>query len=262
MVGIKRITLTLAAAGALLTGSGCTEPTPDALKQVKDAESDYRAHNVPAAEQKLSKFISQYPKHPRTAQAYYLRSLCATEQSNKVRAESDAKACLALARDPTLRANANATLGTLMFEANRSAEAVQYYEQALKNLPEKPPVDLIRFRYATCLQRVGRWAEAKQQFGIVLQKYPTSSEAALARIGYEWPHEAYSIQCGAFRDRGGASTLESKLKRSGLRAFVEPRSRSGEVLYTVYVGSYPNYEQARDALGSVQRNAPGSIIVP
>ncbi len=262
MVGINRSIITLVALFGAAFGTGCNEPTPEALKQVKEAERDFRSHNVKSAEQKLNKFLSDYPKSADSAEAYYLRALCGAEQSNKVRAEADARACLNLAKDATLRANAHATIGTLMFEANRSKEAIEHYEAALKNLPEKPPVDLIRFRYATCLQREGRWKEAKDQFAIVIQKYPSSGLATMAKLQFDWPHAAYSIQCGAFRERSGASSLESKLKSSGHRAFTETRSRSGEVLYTVYVGSYPKYEQARDALGAVQRSSPGAIIVP
>ncbi|MBK8268937.1 MAG: SPOR domain-containing protein [Planctomycetes bacterium] len=52
------------------------------------------------------------------------------------------------------------------------------------------------------------------------------------------------------------------MKTDGLKPWVEPKSRSGEVLYTVYAGSFTTYAQARDALPRVQRSAPGAHIVP
>lgn len=241
---------------------GCEQPPGDAVKQVADAERDFRSQNYPSAEAKLTQFIQRYPKSPEAAEAYYLRSLCNARRSSKVAAEADARSCLRLSKDKLLTANAHATIATLCFEANRNREAIDHFAAALAVLPDKAPSDLLRFRYATCLQREGRWAEAKAEFNAVCNRYPGSDLGPLALRMTQWQHDAFSIQCGAFREKSAAVSLEKKIRQAGLKAWVEQRSRSGEVLHTVYAGNYPSYAQARDALPRVQRSAPGAHIVP
>lgn len=241
---------------------GCATPTPDAIKQVSEAEKDYRNQNFQSAEVRLNRFIKQYPNAPESAEAYYLRSLCGTRRSNKVMAEADARQCVKLSRDKRLSAKAHATIATLCFETNRNADAIEHFGIALANLPDKPPADLLRFRYAICLQREGRWRESKAEFNAVANRYPGSDIAPVAQRMLEWPHDSFAIQCGAFRDKAAAGKLERKMKVVGLKAWTEKRSRSGEVLYTVYAGNYTNYAMARDALPGVQRSAPGAHIVP
>ena len=115
---------------------------------------------------------------------------------------------------------------------------------------------------AVQLASEGRWREARLQFAAVYQRYPSSDLAPKAREMYQWPDQAFAIQCGAFRDRSGAQKLANKLKRSGLDARVETRPRSGEVLYVVYVGRYPQYRGAQEALRAIRRYVSDALIVP
>jgi len=242
--------------------TGCGEPTPDAIKQISSAETDYRNQNYAAAEQKLTGYLKKYPDSEKSAQAYYLRSLCHTRRSNRVMAEADARQAIKLSTDGQLCGNAHATLATLLFESNRTHEALPHFKKALASLPDKPPADVLRFRYATALQREGDWPEAKRQFTEVSRRYPGSDLTGHARRALEWPHDAFSIQCGAYRDKSGAAALERKLKASGLKARQESRSRSGVVLHTVFVDRFNRYATAREALPRVQRVVPGAHIVP
>ena len=258
---------------ALLFSSlaGCAQLPDSAWQQLKQAQRDYdnRAYHV--AEGKLDAVLKKYsgrgvPLHEGepafAAEAYYLRSLCYTKLSNKARAESDARHCLKLSKDPKLTARAHATLATLLYETNRIKEALPHFAEALKGLPEKPPTDLLRYRFGLCLQRENHWKEARLQFAAVFQRYPKGSPAQHAKRLYDWTHDYYSIQCGAFREKGKAAKLERRLKRAGLPSRVESLPRSGELLYMVYVGQYPRYEQARDALSSVQRHISDAIVMP
>ncbi|MBK8268938.1 MAG: tetratricopeptide repeat protein [Planctomycetes bacterium] len=187
--------------------AGCATPTPDAIKQVSLAEQDYRRQNFQDAEAKLNRFIKQYPNAPESAEAYYLRSLCGARRSNKVMAEADARQCIKLAKDKQLAANAHATIATLCFEANRDSNAIEHFSAALAVLPDKPPADLLRFRYATCLQREGRWSESRTQYIAVCTKFPGSDIASLAKRMQDWPHDSFAIQCGAFREKNPPAHL-------------------------------------------------------
>ncbi len=245
-----------------MLAAGCVEPPPDALKQVADAERDYRNQNYPSAEEKLNRYLQQFPNSPKSAEAYYLRALCGTKRSNRVMAEADARQCIKLSKDASLTSNAHATIATLLFESNRTQESLDHFDKGLKSMPDKPPADLLRYRYATSLQREGKWADAKAQYTELARRFPSSDLAMNARRALEWPHDAFTIQCGAFRDRAGATALEKQLKSSGHKAWTEQRSRSGEVIYTVYVDRFGRYAAAREALPRVQRAAAGAHIVP
>lgn len=242
--------------------AGCTELPTSAWKQLNAAEVDYRSKNYRDASRKLDKLLDKYPRHADCAQAYYLRSLCSIAASNKVGAESDARRCLKFSKDPLLMGKAHATLATLLFEANRTREALPHFAKALQRMAEESPKDVFRYRHGLCLQREGRWKEARLEFAAVFQRFPSSSAAQHAKRFYDWSHQFYSIQCGAFREKKAAADLNVKLRRTGLKARVENRPRRGESLHTVFVGKYARFGQARDALPAVQRRVSDAFVVP
>ena len=243
-------------------GAGCNQPTPGDLKQVMNAQVDYRNQRYREANDKLSSFLRKFPDHSDSAEAYCLRSLCNVELNNKQRAEADAQTCVRLARNADVRANAHATLASLLYESGRTDQALGHYAEALKVLPDKPPADLVRYRYGICLQRAGRWEDARREFASVYQRYPDSDLAAHARRMRDWPIDAFSIQAGAFRESSSASELNHRLKRSALPARVDRIARSGEFLYTVYVGKYAQYRDAANALPAVRRIVPDAFVMP
>ena len=242
--------------------TGCAELPASAKQQKLDAEIAYRERNFSRAEATLDDFLTQYPNHVESADAYYLRALCHTEQSNKYRAVADINNCIRLSRDAELAAKAHAMAGALLFEQGKFNDAATHFAQALPHLSEAPPTDLGRYRYALSLQRLGEWQKARLEFAAVFQRYPGSDLAPHARLMYEWPNDYFAIQCGAFRDSTGADDLKKKLVGKGLRAAVERRSRAGESLYIVFVGRYPRYDQAEESLREVRRHVPDALIKP
>lgn len=247
---------------AVAMTAGCAKLPPSAIQQKLDAEVAYRNNNYHAATDTLDAFLGRYPDHPDSAEAYYLRALCRAQQSNKYGASTDAQHCIRLSGHSGLTAKAHAMTATLLYETGKEAAALPHYAEALKGLADEPPTDIVRYRYALCLQHQGRWREARLEFAAVFQRYPQSDCAPHARRMYEWPHDAFSIQCGAFRDKGKAEQLTQELKRAGLSARTESRTRSNELLQFVYVGRYAHYDQAQDALRTVRRHVLDAIIRP
>ncbi len=259
--GVGR-SLRLTALACLAAVCGCAGPDKAAMNQVLDAERDYRNNRYRAAESKLNRFLRRYPDNPDSAEAYGLRALCNVQLSHKRRAESDARRCIELSRHDDLTANAHATIATILHESNQNREALMHFEWALRGMPNKPPADLLRYRYAMSLQREARWRDARTEFTSVLRRHPGSVLAQHAQRMLDWPHDYYAIQCAAFRDRASASKFASQLKRSHSTASVEARSRGGESLFTVYVGQYRRYAEALDALRSVRRQVKDAFVAP
>lgn len=242
--------------------SGCAELPASAKQQKLDAEVAYRERNFSRAEATLNDFLTQYPNHVESADAYYLRALCHTEQSHKYRAVADVNNCIRLSRDADLAAKAHAMAGALLFEQGKFNDAATHFAAALPRLPETPPTDLVRYRYALSLQRLGDWSKARLEFAAVFQRYPGSDLAPHARLMYEWPSNHFAIQCGAFRDAAGAEEFKKKLVAKGLSVSVDRRPRAGESLYVVFVGRYPRYDQAEESLREVRRHVPDALIKP
>ena len=242
--------------------AGCAELPTSAKQKLLQAEREYRDADYRAARRDLDRFLGEYPHHSESAQAYYLRALCLVQQSDKAKANEDIQHCIRLSRHTNLTAKAHAMAGALLYESGNTRSALSHYAKALKNLPEQPPTDRVRFRYGLCLQRNGEWEKAKAQFSLVFQRYPDSKCAAEARKLYDCPTNAFSIQCGAFRNKSAAGELKAKLKRLGLNGRIESRPRSGEFLHYVFVGRYSRYDQAEHALGRVRHHIKDALITP
>ncbi len=246
----------------LSTMHGCTELPPAEWERLNQAKAACQQRDYRAAMPTLDDILSKYPYANGAADAYYLRSLCHSNLSNKVQAEADARSCIEKSKNPALTADAHATLAVLLLEANRNPEALPHFEQAFSGAQPRPNDDLLRYRYGLCLQREGRWEEARAEFAAVVMQSPGGGAAAHARRAREWPNPFYAIQCGVFREAGGAQQLKTKLERFGLKSWVARQSRAGESLHSVFVGRYSRYDEARDAVAAVQKHAAGAFIVP
>jgi len=261
---VHRLTLRLSCSlvPAIWLASGCGEHPPAARERLTSAYDQYQRKDYRASVGELDAFLREHGERPEAAEAYYLRSLCLARLSDKSKATTDALQCIKYAADEHLRAKAHVNAGTLLMETGNSADAVPHYAAALRRLPEAAPTDVVRYQYAVCLLREGRWNEGRKECGLVVQRYPRSGVAEAARKLRDWPESHFAIQCGAYRDEASARAHRDELARAGLRARLLPRIRSGEQVFAVVVGTYPRYEQAKAALPSVKRKVPGATIVP
>lgn len=242
--------------------AGCTELPLTAKQDVDRARDAYLKRDYQTARTTLDGVLGSYGHYTGAAEAYFLRSKILAETSNRAAALRDARRCIELSRDKSLTARAHASAGALEFEAGNKAAALDHYAEALKGLPERPPADVIRFRYATCLMHVGRWKDARRELATVLQRYPSGDIAEHARRLQAWPGDYFVIQCGAFRDRASATKQVNQLQRAGVSARVESMSRQGQALQTVVVGEYSTYSAAKAALPPVKSRVSGAVIAP
>ncbi len=252
----------MACAALVLGAGGCVELPPHAKTQMVQAEKEYRSGQYDSAKSKLDEVIQAYPSVLETSEAYYLRAQCLANRGNRGAAQSDIERCLALSKNSDLTARAHATAGELAFEAGDAKKASEHFRQALRNLPERPPYDLARYRYGVCLAQLGEWKNAREQWDAVVRGYPGSSITGQAQRMLAWPGDFFSIQCGAFRDLAAASKQAQKMRSAGHSARTEKRQRDGETLHMVYVGQYLRLSQAQEALGKIKQHAPGAVIVP
>lgn len=256
-----RCAVRLAALTTLLS-AGCAELPPHVRQQVVEADKAYRGNDFRGAESRLEPVLRDFPNHAESAEAYYLRGLCRIREQHVAEAIADLERCVKLSRRAELTGKANAALGGLYHDLGRFGPAADTLTAALKDLPEKPPADEVRYRLGICLQRQGKWADARSAFSALLHQYPGSRYAEDARRGFSWAHTFFSIQCGAFVNQSQAETLLRKLRSTTSEVWLEPEARFGRPLYVVYAGKYATYAQAQEGQGAVRRVNPGAFVVP
>jgi tetratricopeptide (TPR) repeat protein len=241
---------------------GCSQLPPDARNRLIRCDEMYRGGQYQQARQELTTLIAQHAARPEMAEAYYLRGLCEIRLENRIAGRKDLETAVLSGQRPDLRARVHATLGSMAFEDEDCAGAVQHLQEAVDELPERPPLDDLLLRLGTCLQRTGQWKPARSVFARILHRSPSGSLASLVRRKYSWPHEYFSIQAGVFRSADKANAQAAKLRQAGLDAAYRLDAQAEGGLHVVYVGQFGEWSRAKAELGRVQTVEPGAVIVP
>lgn len=262
MISIRKTTGALAVLIVSVHLGGCTTLPPPAVERIQKADRAYRDGRYSVAEQLLVPVIETHGDKPDVGEALYVRGLCRLKTKRAAEARADLEKALYLTRRNELVDRLHTQLGNLEFDRERYVPAALFYEQAYDDLPNRPPKDRVGYQYGIALQRCGRFPEAKSVLTDVTTKFPRSSFASQARRKACWPHEYFTIQCGAYRNIGGAHGQAETLQEHGLEALAVPQSAASSKLYVVRVGRYRTYAAARRALPGVQRVQPDAFIIP
>lgn len=246
----------------LLLSAGCATFSQQARDKLIVADTAYRKGDYRAAETQLNSVITEFPSASESAEAYYIRGLCHAHALRAAAAESDFRRCLSLSKRPDLTARAEASLGHLFFDAANFPEAAQHYAISLPALAGDPGAAHVHLRYGICLQRLGKWDDAREQFSTVLHRYAGSRQSEEARRRFAWTQKAFSIQCGVFQQPAQADALLKKLKAAGQAPRRVVEARGNVPVHVVYVGAYPTYAQAQTSLATVRRSVSDALIVP
>lgn len=246
--------------------AGCGELPPAGRNMLRSGSQAYREGRYDDARTVLTQFLSQYGATDPAAEAYYVRGLCRLRQRDREGARKDMHLAVGHTGNEDLLARARAVLGSMAYEDGDWAAAVEHYAPAVTRLPPAPPLDQILYRHGVSLQRLGRWAQARDQFSRLLQAFPNSSTVPHARRAFSWRQDWFSIQCGAYQQRGSAATeagrLTAALKAGDLKAEHRLDWRGGQAVYVVRVGRFPTYAEAVRRLPHVRRQVPDAFIVP
>lgn len=247
---------------ALAGLAGCqTLPAP-AVQRLNEAEGAYRANQFDRTEELCTAVIKAHGDKPDVAEAFYLRGLARLKGREQDGAIRDFETALNKTQRRELRGRAHAQLGNIDFERGRYQQAVVHYAWARDELPDQPPKDRVCLQHGIALQRLGRFRDAQPVLAETFKKFPQSSHAAEARRRHTWPHEFFTIQCGAFSDVARAHQHAARLQAQGVSAVAVPEGEGGSRLYHVRVGRYITYIQAEGALSGVRRGQPDAFILP
>ena len=258
-------TLRLALLSAAPIVAGCTQLPPHMRQELVQADQAYNKGDIPGATKRLDSILLQYPIAVESAEAYYLRAMCRIKQGRSGDAMADLQQCVKLSSRNDLTGKAWAALGGIQQDMGQWGPAADSYRKALQNLPTtgSPGVtDQVLLRYGICLQRQGKWNEAREPFSTLIKRYPNSPFVEDARRRFSWKHQYFSIQCGAYTRPSQADGQLRKLRSALSEAWLEPEARFGRPMYVVYAGKYGTYAQAEGGLRNARRVTPEAFIVP
>lgn len=245
---------------ALLAGCEAGR-TPSELKLI-EAEQAYERRDYERARAALDRYFAGGAHGEDRAAGLYLRALIDARTSRRDAAYASARLALQATRTPDTRAAANFLLGTLYFEDGDWARALQSYDAAIASGGPLAAPDVAWFRTGQCLERLGRWSEARPRFEAVVQRHGASrlAESARRRLSLNASH--FAIQCGAFAKRENAEQLAATLRQDRLATYVAREARGGTTMHVVLVGRYLRYEEAQRALREVARFVNQPVIWP
>lgn len=176
--------------------------------------------------------------------AYYIMGLSLLKQSKPAEARQNFEIVLAEFKDSKLIDYAKAGIADSYFLGADYQRAFLEYEKILQEKPDIPFKNLLQFKLARCLAKLGRWQEAEDSFNKIKEQYPLSFEAKLSGDILNENLFYFTIQVGAFSQQNRADKLCSKLKQKGYDAFISPVTKDKKAYYRVRVGRFNSKEEA------------------
>ena len=240
---------------AVITFSGCNSPiNPQDQASLDLARKQVQTKKFSSAIRNLDEFLGNHPSGSNSGEAYYLRGLCHRQivPANEQLAEQDFQNALKDKKDRVIRPLAQVGLGHIYFENHplQPEKAVEFYRDAISDLPNAPPKDAALYRLGVSLQKMGQWQDADLYLSQCIDKFPDSTFAKYARDRFG--ARIWSFQFGAFADLNRARNLVKQLQASGWPAIWQTRRKNSSLLYVVRSGRYFNYNQANTMLPSAK----------
>lgn len=250
------------ATAAALSAAGCTSLPAAQKDALVQASQLYERGDLAGATSRLDRIIGEYPKAIEIAEAHYLRGLCRSRAGQLPAAGGDFETAIARSQREDLTRSAQASLASVAYRQADWARAADYYDQALKTMPDEPPTDEIALAAGMAMQRAGRWRDAALQFGRVLRAFKNRPVAAAAARLAAWPNEYFTIQLAVYSTADAGAQAVQPFKTRGLDASVQSMHREGRILWVVTTGRYPTYNEALAALNRIRQTEPQAVILP
>jgi len=134
--------------------------------------------------------------------------------------------------------------------------------ELLKRSPHSSFLSLIYLKIARANLKLMRWEKANEFLNKVLNEFPQSPEAPVARQLLE-EKQYFAVQVGSFLDKGRAITLIDDLKAGGQYAYiVETTAADGQKFYRVRVGQMSSLKDAEDLEKRLAKLGYPTLIYP
>jgi cell division septation protein DedD len=139
-------------------------------------------------------------------------------------------------------------------------KAEYYYKEIEKKYSSGDFLPLIYLRFAQIANKKGNWQDKKKYLAKIKEKYPQSPEAQFITT-LENTEDFFTIQVGAFSNRGNAVSLKEEIASRYEAYIIEDRNQAYS-LYKVRVGKFKNRSEAEKIYGKLIKQGYPARIIP
>ncbi|MBL7133392.1 MAG: SPOR domain-containing protein [Phycisphaerae bacterium] len=243
------------------TGLGCNAHLSLRAKGLLHSGNEaYKQGDYQTTVAEMDAFVKEVGRSRRAGEGYYLRALAKLKLNDTKGAKVDFDQAADRTADTQIRSRCLNALGDIAWDEDDMDQAARCYAEALESTDRgKKPADHSQYRLGCVLQRQGKWHGADLQFSR-LDYFFRGSELAM-RAARRINCRAWTVQAGAFDEKGKANSAAAKLQRANLSATVEPILSREKLVFVVQVGRYAAYEQAVATLEGVRQHVDDAFVI-
>lgn len=232
----------------------------DVPRAYSDAEAQFLLQDYRGALEKFEAFVDQNPYSLYVSDARYWAGMCLLHLGDVKRARAHVERAYARPRTAFLKSLCCIALGDCDFADGMFRSAVSYYRRAL----DRPGTQRARIlhRVGECYRHLGRTREARKYFARVAAEYPGSEYVEQEREAPVVSGGSFTVQVGAFGNRGNAEVLRTRLEKRGFSPFLRLVKRGGAVLCSVRVGRYKRWKDADAVARRVRAAGFDAVVIP
>lgn len=170
-----------------------------------------------------------------------------------------------------LKIDASIGIADAYFSEEKFDKALDAYKQILASYPDTPFGAMIYYKLAQITYQTGRQEESSRYLDTVIQEFPLSFEARLARDFQNKANScetraadsaSYAVQVGCFNEKDNADSTCEKLVRQGFEAYISESQGKDEPRFRVKVGKFDSKDKAETLEGKLKKAGYATKICP
>jgi tetratricopeptide (TPR) repeat protein len=214
--------------------------------RLADVETAIIEEDYLKAEKSAQEFLSQNPQGRELQQARYYLGVSRLYLAKYDEARKAFTLLLDSAPEPKFFDKAHlGIIDSYLLEGDYT-QALERANKLLQTSPQSELLSLIYLKIARANLKLTHWTEARKYLQKIVRDFPQSVEAHLAKRLLE-EKQYFTVQVGAFLERGRAENLTQELLSQGKYAYIVETIDLGQrKFYRVRVGQLSRLEEARD----------------
>jgi len=205
----------------------------------------------------LTEILDARGKSPVDGEAAYWAGFCHLRLGNYLDAEKRFSLAVEELTEAYFLGPGLVGLAESQHQQGKYRPAIVHYQKALESYADFVDRALVSQRVDAARRKSTDIGAA----GVIVTKPPVEPVPGLV-TGSEIPKGSYSLQVGAFAERGAAMALVRRVKGLGYAPYLQRLQRDGRFLYCVRVGIYRTKEQAAEVGKRLKASGVDSFVVP